>query len=403
MRRLNAALVLRTIRNNHLISRAELARETGLSKPTVNDVVEQLIRGGFVLERPNNGELRPPRPGRRGRALQFRADFAHVIGIDIGANKVVVLAADLAGRIVASERRQAHGAAGASVMLSKVRGAVSSVLARAGIRRQSVQAVGVGTPGIVDPATGKVTLAPQLGGWESMRLGHRLGRSFSCPVLVENEVRLAILAERWRGAAHGVPDALYVQVGYGIGAGVLVRGEIYRGAHGAAGEIGLLPLQVSEERVGSSDRLGPFEWGAGGSAYARLGGRAARGRGGRLLRELAGGDPDLVDAEIVFEALRRGDHLAESIVDELVGRLAHGIAAAVVLLDPGLVIIGGGLSQAGSDLLDRLERVVGDLVPVPSRLVLSTLGDESVALGGVRLALEHVDDRLFELSTAVAG
>jgi predicted NBD/HSP70 family sugar kinase len=384
--------VLRSIRSRGPISRTDLARETGLSKPTVNEVVEKLLAVSFVRESlPSDDATRPRRPGPRARLLSFRADLGHVLGVDIGANKILVLLADLSGEIVASERRRTQGDRDADAVLRQVRAAAGAALARAGVARERLQSVVVGTPGVVD-STGRVTLAPQLGGWEAIQLGRRLGRSFPCPVLVDNEVRLSVLAERWRGSAQGIDEAIYVQVGVGIGAGILIGGELYRGATGAAGEMGYLPLGGDEP---FGEGLGPFEHAAGGHAYARLGRAAARRPDGAVLRDLAGGDPDAVDAEAVFAAASRGDPAAAAIVDELVGRLARGIAAAVVFLNPATVIVGGGISRAGTTLLEPLERSLARLVPVAPRLEVSALGDEAVALGAVRLAVQEAEERMF--------
>jgi len=389
--------VLRAIRSHGPISRAELAKTIGLSKPTVNEVVEGLLGKGTVLESDANGAERPLRPGRPARLLRFRADLGHVLGIDIGANKLLVVVADLNGDVVASQRRpvQARERADAAALLRQVQAAATTALAAAGTRRSLLQAVGVGTPGVVDPATGRLSLAPQLGGWESLPLGRRLQRSFPCPVLVENEVHLSVLAERWRGAAQGIDDALFVQAGYGIGGGLLVGGRLYRGANGAAGEIGYLPFT---DDWSPRDGLGPFEHAAGGSAYARHGHRAAATRGGRRLLELAGGDPDAIDAEIVFAAAAESNATALRIVDTLVRRLARGIAAAAIVVDPRTVIVGGGLSRAGEMLLRPLERELAELVPIPPQVVLSDLGEEAVALGAVRLAVQTVEDRLFGIA-----
>lgn len=397
LRKLNSAHVLHEIRTHGPISRAELAKTIGLSKPTVNEVVEGLLGEGTVLESEPNGAERPLRPGRRARLLRFRADLGYVIGIDIGANKLLVVVADLNGDVVTSERRpvRARERADAAALLKYIQAAATTALAAAGTRRSLLQAVGVGTPGVVDPATGRLSLAPQLGGWEGLPLGRRLQRSFPCPVLVENEVHLSALAERWRGAAQGIDDALFVQVGYGIGGGLLVGGRLYRGANGAAGEIGYLPFA---EDLSQRDGLGPFEHAAGGSAYARHGHRAAAGRGGGRLLELAGGDPDAIDAEIVFTAAAEGNAAALRIVDTLVGRLARGIAAAAIVVDPRTVIVGGGLSRAGETLLRPLERELAGLVPIPPQVVLSDLGEEAVALGAVRLAVQTVEDRLFGIA-----
>jgi predicted NBD/HSP70 family sugar kinase len=397
LRQLNSAHVLRAIRTHGPISRAELAKTIGLSKPTVNEVVEGLLGKGTVLESEANGTDRPLRPGRRARLLRFRADLGHVLGIDIGANKLLVVVADLNGDVVASERRPVHARerADAAALLKQVQAAATSALAAAGTLRSRLQAVGVGTPGVVDPSTGRLSLAPQLGGWENLPLGRRLQRSFPCPVLVENEVHLSVLAERWRGAAQGIDDALFVQLGYGIGAGLLVGGRLYRGANGAAGEIGYLPLA---EDWSPRDGLGPFEHVAGGSAYARHGRRAAATRGGRRLLELAGGDPDAIDAEIVFAAAAEGNAAAGKILDTLIGRLARGIAAAAIVVDPRTVIVGGGLSRAGELLLRPLERELAGVMPISPQVVLSDLGEEAVALGAVRLAVQTVEDRLFGIA-----
>jgi predicted NBD/HSP70 family sugar kinase len=241
-----------------------------------------------------------------------------------------------------------------------------------------------------------VTLAPQLRGWEEIPLAERLERRFACPVRVDNEVRLSLLAERWRGAAQAIDDAFLVQIGVGIGGGVLFGGEVYRGAGGAAGEIGYLPLFDGDE---PRDGFGPFEHAAGGSAFARLARRAVAGNGSTRLLELAGGDPAAIDAETVFAAAALADPVAQGVLDELLERLARGIAAATVVLNPSTVIVGGGVSRAGEQLRGPLERRITALVPVPPRVVLSQLGDEAVALGGVRLALQEVEQTLFDFAS----
>jgi predicted NBD/HSP70 family sugar kinase len=399
LRRLNSAHVLQAVREHGPISRTELAGTTGLSKPTVNQVVERLIEAGFVREGGADG-LRPPRPGRRPRLLTFTADLGHVLGIDIGANKLLVLVADLNGDVLASERRRTAAAErrSADALIATIRATSGRALRAAGIERDALEAVAVGTPGVVDRTSRRITLAPQLPGIEGTHLGRRLRRSFGCPVLVENEVHLSVLAERWRGAARGIDDAVYVQVGVGIGAGILIGGELYRGATGAAGEIGYLPLGDDSDAPGG---LGRFEHAAGGGAFARLGRAAAASGGSPELARLAHGDLDAIDAEAVFGAAARGDEAAARVRDEILGRLARGIAAVACVLDPATVIVGGGLSSAGEPLRGPLEERLHRLVPVAPRVVLSALGDESVALGAVRRAVQAVDERLFAF--AVAG
>ncbi len=401
LRRINSAAVLRAIRAGAPISRSELARATGLSKPTVNGAVELLLESGYLTERVAAVDDRTRRPGPRARLLSFRGDSGHVLGIDIGANKVLAVVADLTGEVLGTVRRLtgARERQTANAILDLVGAATDDALATAGVDRSTLRAVGVGTPGVVDPVSGRVTLAPQLGGWEGIRLASRLQPAFPCSVLVDNEVHLSVLGERWRGSAQGIDDALYVQVGVGIGGGVLIGGDVYRGAGGAAGEIGYLPIFDDD---GGRDGLGPFEHAAGGTAFARLGRRAAAAGESPALLELAGGDLDAIDAEVVFAAAARSDEAAKRIVDELLQRLARGIASAVTILNPSTVIVGGGVSRAGERLREPLERLIADLVPVPPRVVLSSLGDESVALGAARLALQAVEERLFNVAASEA-
>jgi predicted NBD/HSP70 family sugar kinase len=400
LRRMNSALILDVIRSQGPLSRAEIARATGLSKPTVNDVVGLLLDATYVSESQaaDGDRSRPRRPGPRARLLTFRAELGHVLGLDIGANKAVAVVSDLAGRILATERRQVSekARAGEAVLLAELEEAGRAALASAGVGPASLRAVGVGTPGVVEPSTGRIALAPQLEGWEGLELGRELAAVFPCPVFVDNETNLSLLAELWQGAAVGVGDALYVQVGVGIGGAILVGGELYRGRSGAAGEIGYLLGEEDPDppRYGS----GPFEWSAGARAYARLGARAAAGPDGSVLRDLAGGDPERVTAETVFAAAARGCAAARGIIDTLTGRLGRGIANAVSVLDPELVILGGGVSNAGEALRAPVERAVRELAPSAPEVVLSALGDESVALGAVRLAMNRADERIFAFS-----
>jgi predicted NBD/HSP70 family sugar kinase len=388
LRGLNRARILRTIRSCEAISRADLARETGLSKPTVNLIVAGLIEDGMLQDIEPEPAGTGARPGPRPRLVAFRPGYGYVAGIDIGANKLLVFLADLQGRIVASRRVPARGPRQATALLVEVRQTLETVLVEAHVDLKELQVLSVGTPGVLDPVTNRVARAPQIAGWEGLDLVTTLAAWAPCHVIVDTEDQLSMLAERWQGAGKGVNDLVYINLGMGLGAGILFRGERYRGAGGGAGEIGFLPIgDASAGNRGAHPGLGAFELAAGGIAYARLGSEAARRRGGEGLRARAGGDPDAVDAEVVFAAAGDGDPVAVAIVDELVGRLARGVATVAVILDPSVVIIGGGISRAGAPLLSRLERGVASLMPRPPRLVLSSLGEEAVALGAVIAAI----------------
>jgi glucokinase len=389
LRSLNRSRILRLVRSREEITRVDLARQTGLSKPTVNKIVADLVDEGMLREIPL-GHARPQRrSGPRPMLVAFRPEFGYVIGVDVGANKLLVQLADLSGRVIATQRQAAEGPRRAARVMAELRRALDAVLFRASVSPGAVKVVVIGTPGVVDPLTLRVTLAPQIPGWEDIDIAGRVGSWMPSRVLVDTEVQLSMLAERWHGAGRGEDNLVYINVGIGIGAGILLGGERYRGATGAAGEIGYLPITPAVDADPSGgDGFGSFERAAGGAAYARLGGQAARGPGGARLMELAGDDADAVDAETVFRAAAEDDPAAVAIVDELVGHLARGVAAVAAVVDPALVVIGGGLSRAGEPLRARLERGLRALLPRPPRIVLSSLGEEAVALGAVTAAIE---------------
>jgi predicted NBD/HSP70 family sugar kinase len=397
LRRINSRLILDTIRGDGPISRAGLARATGLSKPTVNQVVELLLEQGLVEEAAEVLDA-PRRPGPRARQLRFRADIGHVLGLDVGADKTLALVADLSGRIVASARREESGQAGRAAVLRSVQRTARDALELAGLGAGALRMVGVSTPGVVDPADGRLSLAPQIAGWDGLDLGAQLERRLGCPVVADNETRLSLLAECWRGAARDVPHVVYVQVGIGIGGALVLDGRLFRGKRGAAGEISyLLDVDEPDDAPGGSP-TGPFERAAGGRAYARLGAVAAAGSDGALLRELAGGEPAAVSARTVFAAAARGDAAAGAIVEELTARLGRGVANVATVVDPDLVVLGGGIANAGTALLEPVERRVRAAAPFPPRIVLSELGDDGAALGALRRALDAVDELHFSFA-----
>lgn len=392
VRRINRARVLEVIRLEGPVTRPEVVQMTGLSKVTVREVCDGLLTDGLVDERPPDVE-RPRGPGRPASRLAFRADLGHVLGIDVGADKVLVLMSDLGGDVVASHRvdLEADRRPRCDEVLSAVDEAVEAVLERAGGDRGSLRVAVAGTPGVVDPDTGVISLAPQIDGWDGTPLARELEQRLPCQVLAENEVQLAVVGERWRGAAYDLDAVVYLQLGIGVAAGIVVRGELHRGSVGGAGEIGYLPVPGAAE---PPDGYGAFEWSAGGRAFARHGEEAARGREGARLLALAGGDAAHVDARVVFAAAAEGDRAALAIVAEIADRIAYGVATLACVLNPALIVVGGGLSNAGIMLLDPVRECVERLVPLPPPIVLSRLGERAVALGALRMALEAAHAQL---------
>ncbi|MFI1716728.1 ROK family transcriptional regulator [Streptomyces litmocidini] len=372
LRRINSAVVLHALRGADAPTLTDLTRITGLSRPTVEGVVEGLMEGGLVVESaPEEGEAR--RQGRPARRFRFRAEAGHLLGIEIGPHRVAALLSGLDGRIIGAGSREVSETASADERLDRVRTVVADVLRRAGVARSNLRAVGVGTPGIVE-ADGTVRLGTALPGWTGLALGERLRRSFRCPVIVENDANAAAVAEHWKGAATDSDDIVFVLAGLSPGAGSLIGGRLHRGFGGAAGEIGALHLlgrDVTPEHLLSTtdEPLHPLD--------------------------------EQAVAE-VFALARRGDARAGAAVDRFIQRLVHDVAALVLAIDPELVVVGGW--AAGLDgVLQPLREELARFCLRPPRVVLSLLGEAAVGTGALRLALDRVEEQLFAVEGTVTA
>lgn len=364
LRRINSAVVLHALREGPPLTLTELVHDTGLSRPTIEGVVEGLGEAGLVVEAAADpADAR--RQGRPARRFRFHAEAGHLLGVEISPHRVHVVLADLGGTVLGRHGHELTEQQPADDRLERVRGTVAELLRRSGVARSTLWAVGVGSPGIVE-SDGTVTLSTALPGWTGLPLGERLRRSFRCPVLVENDANAAALAEHWSGAAVGSDDIVFVMAGLSPGAGSLIGGRLHRGFGGAAGEIGALHLlgrEATPERLLSTTGtpLDPLDE----QAVAR-----------------------------VFQLARDGDPQACEAVNRFVGRLVHDVAALVLALDPELVVIGGwanGLDGVLQPLRDELSRYC---LRTP-KVELSALGSEAVATGALRLALDHVEEQLF--------
>ncbi|MFI0239244.1 ROK family transcriptional regulator [Streptomyces sp. NPDC016845] len=372
LRRINSAVVLHALRSTDFATLTEITRVTGLSRPTVEGVVEGLIEAGLVVETTVE-EPGARRQGRPARKFRFRAEAGHLLGLEIGPHRVAAVLSALDGRILGSASKEVDEAAPAEERIERLRGTVADLLRRAGVARSSLRAVGVGSPGIVE-ADGTVRLGTALPGWTGLPLGERLRRSFKCPVIVENDANTAAMAEHWKGAGVDSDDMVFVLAGLSPGAGALIGGRLHRGYGGAAGEIGALHLL---------------------------------GRGVRPEALLSTTDEPLhpLDEQAVAEVFalaRKGDERAQAAMERFIQRLVHDVAALALALDPELVIVGGW--AAGLDgVLDPLRRELERYCLRPPRVALSLLGEAAVATGALRLALDHVEAQLFAMEGAVSA
>ena len=393
LRRMTASAVLDALRSGGPMTGSDLIDATGLARPTVHVVCNDLIRLGWIRE---TGNRRPDsRRGRPARVYEFQSRAGFVLGID-ATDRVTVRLADLRGdRVASSSEPLAHVSVPADDRVAAICRQIGRVLARAGVEPSRVLAVTVGVPTSVDADGRPLGREAYLPGLPGRDLGPEIGGQFGWPVLVENDANLAAWGERWRGVAAGVDDLVVMLADERLGSGLFSDGRPVRGHRGGAGELRLLELV---ERVGSTYGIAWLLRTLGAEAVAGLGpsGPAGpRGGRGRVLWERSGGDPAAVETATVLEAARAGDEVALEVVDEVADRMAHAIAAVAGLLNPELVVISGAVASAGDLLLHRIrDLLVPDLIDLPPRLAMSSLGDQAVVVGAVRMALDHVEARL---------
>jgi predicted NBD/HSP70 family sugar kinase len=346
LRRMNAQRVLDALRTDSPLRVTELVEATGLSRPTVDAVADELVRLGWLSEVAAVEGAR----GRPARSLAFRADAGFVAGVDIGEVKVRVAVADLLGRVVAERVREF----GSEERLPVIRREVAAVLE--GV--DGLLFACVGCTGAMDRARGTVLFSSVFD--DDFDLAGAL--PFDCPVVIENDCNLAVIAERWCGAAAGLEDVVCVLAGERIGAGIMIGGMLMRGHEGAAGELAF---------------LGAFEEEHG-----------ARGIG-QLVRELSGSSP-----ESVFAAAGAGDRAALAIVERAERWAGHGIVTTAQIVNPEVVVIGGGVARAGEVLLAPLRDRLRRMVRRPPRLAASPLAERGPLLGAIRLALDELEPHL---------
>jgi predicted NBD/HSP70 family sugar kinase len=358
---LNERTVLEAIRTSAPISRAEISRRVGISKPTVSQALQSLLGAGLVraTERGGGG------PSYGAVFFEPVPEAAFVLGLDLGARFVRGAVCDVRGEIRARQDVELT-ARTAAASLDAIELLSHSLLNAADATPDLVDSVVLGVPGAVD-AAGRISLAENVTGLEGDGFREELAARIDMQVTIENDINLAALGERWRGIARGVDDFVFLSIGTGLGAGLVLRGELHRGHSGSAGELDYV-------RVGLTEDIDPCA--AAVSALARTIGAAD-------------------DPRTLFAQARAGDELALRVVDEEARRIALHIAPIAAVTDVGLVVLGGGIG-ANSDLLyGRIRSRLATWLPSPPRLEASSLGDAAVLTGALAVGLRAARENVF--------
>ena len=374
LHRANLERVLRAVRMAGSLTQAEIARSTGLSAATVSNIVRELSEAGTVVVTPTSSG------GRRARSVSLSADAGIVVGVDFGHSHLRVAIGNLAHRVLAEESEPLDVDASADQGFGRTEQLVARLLEQTGFPAEKVIGVGLGVPGPIDVETGALGSTAILPGWTGIAPAKELSRRLGMPVRVDNDANLGALGELVWGAGRGLSDLAYIKVSSGVGAGLVIAGQIYRGPGGTAGEIGHITL----------DEAGPVcRCGNRGCLETFVGARHILG----LLQQSHGADLTMPG---VVQLAQRGDLGCRRVIADVGRQIGTGVANLCNLLNPRRVILGGDLAEAGDLVLDPIrESVARYAIPSAARqlsVVPGTLGGRAEVLGALALVMSEMSD-----------
>ena len=371
---------MESIVQNGPISRASIAKQTGLSKQTISDVMRQLEEEGWVIETGRtSGHV-----GRTALTYEIEPSAAYIVAVDLGGTKVRVAICDLATRIIA-EMTEPTQAEDARAVVSQIARITRAVAQKGGVTSDKIRIGVVGVPGAPQTATGRVLLAPNIAGFDMLDVASALQDALGFDVMLENDVNLAVLGESWLGSGEGVENLAYIAIGTGIGSGLMLNGQLVQGASNAAGEIGFLPLGADPFEP-ESLRVGAFE------RHVASQGIMAR------YRQLTGTDAPV---RVIFDRANAGEAPAIEVIEQTARLLAQGIAAIAALTNPQKVILGGSIGER-PELVARVVAALPLCFPYPVAVEAGSLGSHAALVGAAALGLGHLHNALFGTDTPEA-
>ncbi|GAA4036581.1 ROK family transcriptional regulator [Streptomyces shaanxiensis] len=403
-RAINDRLALRLLQQEGPLTAGQLKHLTGLSRPTVADLVERLTDAGLIEV---VGEAGEQRRGPNAKLYGIVADRAHLAALDVRTEGVSVVVSDLVGAVLAEASVPIGGDTGTGPAVEQAVALVERVVKEAGADR--LHTVGIGAPGLIDPASGELRDSSGLPAWHRRLVAALQERLPEARVNVENETNLAALAEQRDGVARDRDTFVLLWLGHGTGAAVVLDGALRRGASGGTGEIGFLPVPGTSGLPSAVDCDGGFHSLAGSAAIVELAGEYGLTVGGDAVHEpvAAGVVRGAVERVASTDSSRTSDTAppagslhdpasASRFLDALADRLAIGVASVVAILDPGCVVLGGEVGQAGGEeLAGRVEERIRRMSPLATIVRPSSLGGAAVLRGALLTARDAAQDELF--------
>ncbi|MFE3030378.1 ROK family protein [Streptomyces canus] len=389
LRAMNDRAALDLLLEHGPLSRTRIGKLTGLSKPTASQLLARLEASGLVLATGTS----EGRPGPNAQLYEVDPSAAYAAGLDVTPERILAAVADITGRTVGSYELPTPGRRPAQPVVRQVTDALDGAVKAAGLARDDVHRLVIGTPGAFDPGTGRLRYASHLPGWHTPTLLDELAAALPMPVEYENDVNLVAVAEQRLGAARGHEDFVLLWNEGGLGAALVLGGRLHRGWTGGAGEVGFLPVpgaplvrQVTKANSGGYQEL------AGSQAIPQL----ARELG---MTDIPSGPYADVAAALVERAATEDTVLGRLLLETYATRLATGLASLVSVLDPELVVLSGASLTAGGDTLRALVQAeLEELAASRPRLVVGAVHEHPVLRGALESALAATRDEVFDTS-----
>lgn len=385
--------LLQAIFANQKISRIDLAKQMGSSAASITGTTQRLIAKGMVVETGQGST----HFGRKPILLSVRDDTAYAVGVDLGSFFLRVLVSDINGHVLYKCQIETQLSQGRDRVLKRAFDAIHQAITESRVPRRTIRGIGVGHSAVIDSQRGIVVSLPRPGqmlDWKNLPLRDMLEKEFALPCLLEDSVKAIAIAEKHFGLGKDLHDFIYVDVGMGIGAGIFIDGNLYRGSRGGAGEFGHITVDEKGPLCCCGSN-GCLEAMASGAAIINAVRSAIEKGVDSKVREMANGNLDQITIEHVAQAANQNDSLAFRVLDEAISHIGVALADVVNLLNPSFVIFGGGVFRAAPQLLlEALKRPLKQRALEKSanevQLKVSALGSEAGALGAARLVSERI-------------
>ena len=387
IREWNSRDLLQLLRRYTPCSRADLVRISGLTAPTVSAAIQVLQERGLV----RFAGAGSPKGGRPPRILEFNARYRYVLGADIGGSGIRIALADLSGKIIGRSQQAITSKGTPNEVITLTAAGVQRLLHEHEISRQKVLRFVAGAPGITDVSSGRVLSAPNLSAWHDVPLAERLHRETGIPTTIENDVNLGAIGEGRCGVAAGMENFVFIAIGSGVGAGIVINGNLFHGANWSAGEVGYMQVPGIPSQALAANRLGALESCIGGEGIkdawlARTNG--SRNEARRLL------------ATEIFDLAANGNANAGRILKDTSEHLACAIVNISLVLDTPLIVLGGGIGRHPA-LVEATGKAVAKNEFASPAVLASGLGPDAQLHGAVWLAIQIADQHGFRRQPAI--